>query len=64
MDNFTKQQRHKSMSNIRSPRKYDNILIHRMILHADEPNGTIHVDMGYTIFTDEGNTVKKKKIKI
>lgn len=41
------------------PGKYDNILIHRMILHADEPNGTIHVDMGYTIFTDEGNTVKK-----
>lgn len=41
------------------PGKYDNILIHRMILHADEPNGTIHVDMGYTIFTDEGNTMKK-----
>lgn len=41
------------------PGKYDNILIHRMILHADEPNGTPHVDMGYTIFTDNGNDARK-----
>lgn len=41
------------------PGKYDNILIHRMIGHGDEPNGTFHFDFAYTIFTDDGNNVRK-----
>ena len=41
------------------PGKYDNILIHRLIVHRDEPNGTDHIDMAYTIFTDEGDTKRK-----
>ena len=41
------------------PGKYDNILIHRLIVHRDEPNGTDHIDMAYTIFTEEGNTKRK-----
>ena len=43
------------------PGKYDHILIHRMILHDDEPNGTPHIDMGYTIFTDEPSVRKDGK---
>ena len=41
------------------PGKYDNILIHRIIIHRDEPNGTDHIDIAYTIFTDEGDTKRK-----
>ena len=39
--------------------KYDGMLIHGLIIHADEPNGTIHLDMRYTMYTDEGNTKRK-----
>ena len=32
--------------------KYSNILIHGLIIHCDEPNGTPHLDFRYSIFTD------------
>ena len=41
------------------PGKYDYLFIHRLILHRDEPNGTDHIDIAYTIFTDEGDTKRK-----
>ena len=34
---------------------FSNILIHGLTIHADEPNGTTHLDIRYTIFTNEGN---------
>lgn len=38
---------------------YNGILIHGLIIHADEPNGTMHLDMRYTMYTDEGNNKRK-----
>ena len=32
--------------------KYPNVLVHGLIIHADEPNGTAHLDFRYSIFTD------------
>jgi len=32
--------------------KYSNILVHGLIIHADEPNGTPHLDFRYSIFTE------------
>ncbi len=31
---------------------YSNILVHGIVIHDDEPNGTCHCDMRYSIFTD------------
>ena len=36
--------------------KYANILVHGLIIHCDEPNGTPHLDFRYSIFTDEEKT--------
>lgn len=33
--------------------KYRNILVHGLVIHADEPNGTPHLDFRYSIFTDD-----------
>ena len=32
--------------------KYSNILVHGLVIHADEPNGTPHLDFRYSVFTD------------
>ena len=31
--------------------EYSNILVHGLQIHDDEPNGTIHLDFRYTVFT-------------
>lgn len=31
--------------------RYNGILVHGLIIHADEPNGTAHLDFRYTIYT-------------
>lgn len=36
--------------------KYSNILVHGLIVHCDEPNGSPHLDFRYTIFTDNERT--------
>lgn len=36
--------------------KYANILVHGLIIHCDEPNGTPHLDFRYSIFTDDEKT--------
>ena len=33
--------------------RYSNILVHGLIIHCDEPNGTPHLDFRYSIFTDD-----------
>ena len=33
--------------------KYSNILVHGLIIHCDEPNGTPRLDFRYSIFTDD-----------
>ena len=40
--------------------KYDGILTHGLVIHADEPNGTIHLDWRYTIYTDDAVGRKRK----
>ena len=37
-------------------KKYTNILLHGLVIHADEPNGTPHLDMRYSIFTENEKT--------
>lgn len=32
--------------------KYSNILVHGLVIHADEPNGTPHLDFRYSVFID------------
>ena len=39
--------------------KYDGILVHGLTIHADEPNGTIHLDMRYTMYTNETGSKRK-----
>lgn len=36
--------------------RYSNILVHGLIIHADEPNGTPHLDFRYSIFTEGEKT--------
>ncbi len=36
--------------------KYSNILVHGLIIHCDEPNGTPHLDFRYSIYTDGEKT--------
>lgn len=36
--------------------KYSNVLVHGLVIHADEPNGTPHLDFRYSIFTDNEKT--------
>lgn len=36
--------------------KYTNILLHGLVIHADEPNGTPHLDLRYSIFTANEKT--------
>lgn len=33
--------------------KYKNVLVHGLVIHVDEPNGTPHLDFRYSIFTDD-----------
>lgn len=33
--------------------EYSNILVHGLQIHDDEPNGTIHLDFRYTVFTTD-----------
>lgn len=36
--------------------KYDGILVHGLIIHADEPNGTVHLDFRYSVYTEGEKT--------
>lgn len=36
--------------------KYSNVLVHGLIVHCDEPNGTPHLDFRYSIFTENEKT--------
>lgn len=36
--------------------KYSNVLVHGLVIHVDEPNGTPHLDFRYSIFTDNEKT--------
>lgn len=39
--------------------KYDGILTHGLVIHSDEPNGTVHLDWRYSFYTDEGARTRK-----
>lgn len=44
--------------------KYSNILVHGLIIHCDEPNGTPHLDFRYSIFTDDEKTGVSTRISM
>ncbi|MCR5475622.1 MAG: hypothetical protein K6F28_10535 [Lachnospiraceae bacterium] len=44
--------------------KYSNILVHGLIIHCDEPNGTPHLDFRYSIFTADEKTGVSTRISM